>query len=130
MYLCFRFIKESQERVDCYQSYTYLRAVADRWLGVRLQVIGSLIIFFAALFAVISQESINPGLAGLSISYTLEVCLLHQNFCILMWIKKIILRLVLDHSNLGLFGSSYIHSRNWHCSSGAYERVCWNRTSK
>ncbi|CAB3247544.1 unnamed protein product [Arctia plantaginis] len=68
-----RFIKESQERVDYYQSYTYLRAVADRWLGVRLQVIGSLIIFFAALFAVISQETINPGLAGLSISYTLEI---------------------------------------------------------
>ncbi|CAB3223730.1 unnamed protein product [Arctia plantaginis] len=68
-----RFVKESQERVDNYQAISYLRSVADRWLGVRLQVVGSLIIFFAALFAVIGRDTISPGLAGLSVSYTLEI---------------------------------------------------------
>ena len=48
-----------------------------RWLAVRLELIGNLIILFAALFAVIERTSsgggIDPGLAGLSISYALEV---------------------------------------------------------
>ena len=48
-----------------------------RWLAIRLQFIGNLIIFFAALFAVIERNTgsggIDPGLAGLSISYALQV---------------------------------------------------------
>ena len=48
-----------------------------RWLAVRLGLIGNLIILFAAMFAVIERNSsgggFDPGLAGLSISYALEV---------------------------------------------------------
>ncbi|CAB3223737.1 unnamed protein product [Arctia plantaginis] len=68
-----RFIKESQKRIDYYLSFSYLSSIADRWLGIRLEIVGSLIIFFAALFAVLGRESISAGLAGLSISYTLEI---------------------------------------------------------
>ncbi|CAB3223734.1 unnamed protein product [Arctia plantaginis] len=68
-----RFIKESQKKVDYYQSFVYLIAVANRWLGVRLQVVGGLIIFFAAIFVVIGRDNISPGIAGLSISYTLKI---------------------------------------------------------
>ncbi|XP_035434176.2 multidrug resistance-associated protein 1 [Spodoptera frugiperda] len=68
-----RFVRESQQKVDYYQSVHYLSKVADRWLAVRLETVGGLIIFFAALFAVMARETISPGLAGLSISYTLEI---------------------------------------------------------
>ncbi|KAJ8721589.1 hypothetical protein PYW07_002364 [Mythimna separata] len=68
-----RFVRESQQKVDHYQSVHYLTCVADRWLGVRLEMVGSLIIFFAALFAVIGRDTISPGFAGLSVSYTLEI---------------------------------------------------------
>ena len=51
-----------------------------RWLAIRLEFIGNLIILFAALFAVIQRiygESlhlpISAGLVGLSISYALQV---------------------------------------------------------
>ena len=51
-----------------------------RWLAIRLEFIGNLIILFAALFAVIQRiygESIHlpisAGLVGLSISYALQV---------------------------------------------------------
>lgn len=71
--LILRFVRESQQKVDYYQSVHYLSKVADRWLAVRLETVGGLIIFFAALFAVMARETISPGLAGLSISYTLEV---------------------------------------------------------
>ena len=51
-----------------------------RWLAIRLEFIGNLIIFFAALFAVIQRNygaqlhlGISPGLVGLSITYALKV---------------------------------------------------------
>ena len=48
-----------------------------RWLAIRLEFVGNLIILFAALFAVIERNSgggnLDPGLAGLSITYALQV---------------------------------------------------------
>jgi ABC-type multidrug transport system fused ATPase/permease subunit len=45
----------------------------NRWLAVRLETIGNILILFAALFAVIGKDSINAGTAGLSISYALSI---------------------------------------------------------
>uniref|UniRef100_A0A3B3TWY9 Canalicular multispecific organic anion transporter 1-like n=1 Tax=Poecilia latipinna TaxID=48699 RepID=A0A3B3TWY9_9TELE len=47
----------------------------NRWLAVRLQFLGNLVVFFAAVFAVISRNSIDSSLVGLSISYALNVTL-------------------------------------------------------
>ena len=69
-----RFIKESESRVDYNQVCYYPSIIANRWLSVRLETIGNLIVLFASLFAVIGRENgIDPGLVGLSISYALSV---------------------------------------------------------
>ncbi|XP_049867756.1 multidrug resistance-associated protein 1 isoform X1 [Pectinophora gossypiella] len=68
-----RFIEESERGVDHNQSCYYPSCIANRWLAVRLEMIGNLIIFFAALFAVLKRDSINPGLVGLSVSYALQI---------------------------------------------------------
>lgn len=47
--------------------------IANRWLAVRLETVGNFIILFAALFGVLNRDSLNPGMVGLSISYSLQI---------------------------------------------------------
>ncbi|XP_014276421.1 multidrug resistance-associated protein 1 isoform X1 [Halyomorpha halys] len=68
-----RFIRESEEKVDSNQVCTYPGIIANRWLAVRLEMVGNLIIFFSALFAVFGRDSLTPGLVGLSVSYSLQI---------------------------------------------------------
>ncbi|XP_039950445.1 multidrug resistance-associated protein 1 isoform X2 [Bactrocera tryoni] len=67
-----RFIDESDNRVDKNQVCKYPSLIANRWLAIRLEMVGNLIILFAALFAVLNGQS-NAGLVGLSVSYSLQV---------------------------------------------------------
>lgn len=45
----------------------------NRWLGVRLDFIGSILILAAATFTVISRNTLSAGIVGLSLSYAMEV---------------------------------------------------------
>lgn len=51
--------------------------IANRWLAVRLEMVGNLIILFASLFAVLERDSnksnVNAGLVGLSVTYALQI---------------------------------------------------------
>lgn len=47
-----------------------------RWLGVRVEFVGNCVVFFAALFAVLSKNNLSAGLVGLSVSYALQVCII------------------------------------------------------
>ncbi|XP_032595385.1 multidrug resistance-associated protein 1 isoform X3 [Drosophila grimshawi] len=67
-----RFIDESDGKVDKNQVCKYPSLIANRWLAVRLEMVGNLIILFASLFAVLGGQT-NPGLVGLSVSYALQV---------------------------------------------------------
>ncbi|KAJ6634924.1 Multidrug resistance-associated protein 1, partial [Pseudolycoriella hygida] len=68
-----RFIKESGQKVDFNQACYYPKIIAERWLAVRLELIGNFIILFAALFAVLSRDTIEPGTVGLCILYALQI---------------------------------------------------------
>ncbi|XP_062546115.1 multidrug resistance-associated protein 1 isoform X18 [Armigeres subalbatus] len=68
-----RFIDESESRVDFNQVCYFPSIIANRWLAVRLEMVGNLIILFAAVFAVLGRETMNPGLVGLSVSYALQI---------------------------------------------------------
>ncbi|XP_068898241.1 multidrug resistance-associated protein 1 isoform X6 [Tenebrio molitor] len=67
-----RFIRESEHKVDVNQVCYYPSIISNRWLAVRLEMIGNLIILFAALFAVWGKDQ-NPGLVGLSVTYSLQI---------------------------------------------------------
>ena len=48
-----------------------------------METVGSLITFFAALFAVFSRNTLSGGMAGLSMSYALSVSLVfHSSFLV------------------------------------------------
>ncbi|KAL0984010.1 hypothetical protein UPYG_G00135860 [Umbra pygmaea] len=67
------FVLTSDMKVDDNQKSYYPGIVSNRWLGVRIEFIGNCIVLFAALFAVIGKDKLNPGMVGLSVSYALQV---------------------------------------------------------
>ncbi|ORX59695.1 multi drug resistance-associated protein MRP [Hesseltinella vesiculosa] len=73
-----RFTYENEVKLDDNQRAYFPSISCNRWLAVRLEFLGSLIIFGAALFAVLGvvygdRSYIDPGLVGLSVSYALSV---------------------------------------------------------
>ncbi|KAM6164011.1 ATP-binding cassette sub-family C member 3 isoform 1-T1 [Rhynchocyon petersi] len=67
------FIALSDGKVDANQKSCYAYIISNRWLGIRVEFVGSCVVLFAAFFAVMGKSSLNPGLVGLSVSYALQV---------------------------------------------------------
>lgn len=68
-----QFMLESEKKVDTNQISSFPSVMANRWLAIRLEFIGNILTFFAALFAVLGRDTITGGLVGLSVSYALSV---------------------------------------------------------
>ncbi|XP_050432447.1 multidrug resistance-associated protein 1 isoform X1 [Adelges cooleyi] len=68
-----KFILQSEQKVDFNQTCYYPSTVANRWLAVRLETIGNLIIFFASIFSVLGKDTLSAGIVGLSVSYALQI---------------------------------------------------------
>mmetsp|Transcript_129522 Transcript_129522/g.415221 ORF Transcript_129522/g.415221 Transcript_129522/m.415221 type:complete len:1382 (-) Transcript_129522:118-4263(-) len=68
-----QFIAEIRNRVQRNMRAYYLKVASNRWLAVRLETIGSVIVTVAGLFAVLARNNISAGMAGVSISYALSV---------------------------------------------------------
>nr|QNH67882.1 ATP-binding cassette transporter subfamily C member 1 X7 [Brachionus rotundiformis] len=68
-----RFIKIMQENIDEHLVHYYCNTVSNRWLALRLEILGNIITILAAFFAITSRSSLSAGLAGLSISISLSI---------------------------------------------------------
>ena len=71
-----RFSQENEWRVDANLRTYYPSISANRWLAVRLEFIGSIIILSAATFAIISVNTgggPSAGMVGLAMSYALQI---------------------------------------------------------
>ncbi|KGL76195.1 Canalicular multispecific organic anion transporter 1, partial [Tinamus guttatus] len=68
-----RFLQHNENTVDINQKSVYSWIVSNRWLAIRLEFVGSLVVLFSALLAVISKGSLEGGIVGLSISSALNV---------------------------------------------------------
>ncbi|KAI1280801.1 Multidrug resistance-associated protein 1 [Halotydeus destructor] len=68
-----RFINISDNKVDSNQMCVHPNLMSNRWLSVRLDFCGNCLVLSAALFAVFSRGVIDAGVAGLSVTYALNV---------------------------------------------------------
>ena len=71
-----RFALENEWRMDANLRAYFPSVSANRWLAVRLEFLGSVIIFAAAVFAIVSVTShsgLSAGMVGLAMSYALQI---------------------------------------------------------
>ncbi|KAK5127730.1 hypothetical protein LTR08_004230 [Meristemomyces frigidus] len=71
-----RFAMENEWRIDANLRAYFPSISANRWLAVRLELIGSVIILAAAgfsIFSVSSGSGLSAGLVGLAMSYALQI---------------------------------------------------------
>ncbi|GAM86695.1 hypothetical protein ANO11243_047140 [Dothideomycetidae sp. 11243] len=71
-----RFARENEWRVDANLRAYFPSINANRWLAVRLEFIGSIIILAAAGFAIISVTTgskLSAGMVGLAMAYALQI---------------------------------------------------------
>ena len=66
-----RFILDSERLLTNFNRCNWCSLISNRWLGVRLESLGNLVIFLAALLAVAERGNISVGIAGLSVSNSL-----------------------------------------------------------
>ncbi|XP_026193806.1 canalicular multispecific organic anion transporter 2 [Cyclospora cayetanensis] len=68
-----RFFAVSAARLDANSKIYYMSIAANRWLAVRLELVGAAVVCSSALFAVLGRGIITGGLGGLAVSYALSV---------------------------------------------------------
>ncbi|KAG8191790.1 hypothetical protein JTE90_026825 [Oedothorax gibbosus] len=67
------FLRHSNSLVDTNNESYYPSLGAGRWLSIRLEFLGYSIVLISALFAVFLRNTLSPGVAGLSVSYALQI---------------------------------------------------------
>ena len=68
-----RFKTLNAEAIDRNHRASFMLKMGDRWLALRLELLGILIVTGAVLFAVLNRGDIDPGLAGLTLSWAMNV---------------------------------------------------------
>lgn len=67
-----RFMRQNLAAIDENNRPFFYMWVANRWLALRVDAVGSLVMLFAGIFVILSIGRIDAGLAGLSLSYAIS----------------------------------------------------------
>ncbi|KAL0954603.1 hypothetical protein HGRIS_003563 [Hohenbuehelia grisea] len=65
-----RFIQDNQNYIDLENRALFLTVTTQRWLAIRLDFLGAMMVFAVALLAVIGVSGISPAQIGLVLTYT------------------------------------------------------------
>jgi ATP-binding cassette subfamily C (CFTR/MRP) protein 1 len=68
-----QFSEGVREAIDNMNGVYFLTFANQRWLSIRLDVIGNLLVFTVGILVVTSRFSINPSIGGLVLSYILSI---------------------------------------------------------
>lgn len=66
-----RFLQENLVKIDDNNKPFFYMWVTNRWLSIRNDLVGSLVIFFSGAFVLYNINKIDAGLAGISLSYAI-----------------------------------------------------------
>lgn len=67
-----RFMRQNLAAIDTNNRPFFYMWVANRWLCLRVDLVGSLVMLFSGVFVLFSIGKIDAGLAGLSLSYAIS----------------------------------------------------------
>lgn len=67
-----RFMRQNLAAIDTNNRPFFYMWVANRWLCLRIDLIGSLVMLFSGIFVLLSVGNIDAGLAGLSLLYAIS----------------------------------------------------------
>lgn len=73
-----RFIQDLRQSIDEMDSAYFLTHSNQRWLSLRIDMIGNLLVFTVGILVVTSRFSVNPSIGGLVLSYILSIVQLLQ----------------------------------------------------
>ncbi|KAG0301922.1 hypothetical protein BGZ98_007943 [Dissophora globulifera] len=68
-----RFIAENAAKTNVSANAYFSWVISNRWLQIRLEGLGSVVVLAAALFAVLGRDTLGSANAGLSLSYALSI---------------------------------------------------------
>ncbi|KAK5580921.1 hypothetical protein RB653_000948 [Dictyostelium firmibasis] len=68
-----RFVTENERLLDDNQKCYYINISSNRWLAIRLEFLGACLVSCAVLYTVLARNRIDPGTAGLVITYALAI---------------------------------------------------------
>ncbi|XP_050072446.1 ABC transporter C family member 8-like [Anopheles maculipalpis] len=68
-----RFLRQFLERIDTHQNYIYYNNSANRWIGIRLEFVGAIVIYYVALLTVSNQSMVGLAFVGIIVSYVLRL---------------------------------------------------------
>ncbi|KAH6588650.1 hypothetical protein BASA50_010612 [Batrachochytrium salamandrivorans] len=70
-----RFIYNNDKMIDINNGPYFLLLAAQRWISLRFEILGGVMVFFAAAFGVLSRDNsaFTAALFGLSLSYAIQV---------------------------------------------------------
>lgn len=68
-----RFILENEAKTDVTVNRTNAIQLVNRWLQIRVELMGGLIVFSAAALAVLNADNLDPSLVGLALTYALSM---------------------------------------------------------
>ncbi|KAG0094983.1 hypothetical protein BGZ93_006497, partial [Podila epicladia] len=80
-----RFISDNAKKADLAASAFFAWVSSNRWLQIRLESLGGVVVLAAALFAVLSRKNLGTESVGLALSYamtvTLDITWLVRSYC-------------------------------------------------
>ncbi|XP_004749563.1 ATP-binding cassette sub-family C member 2 isoform X1 [Mustela putorius furo] len=68
-----RFLQHNERQIDTNQKCVFSWIVSNRWLAIRLELIGNLIVFFSSLMMVIYKDNLRGDTVGFVLSNALNI---------------------------------------------------------